>query len=64
MSDESPASPDLASFDLALSFAPAWVKEATTQGGPPNSNDYGYLWWLNTKAGKSDLPRSSYSAVS
>jgi len=40
----------------------AWLKEATTQGGPPNSTDYGYLWWLNTKAGKSDLPRSSYSA--
>jgi CubicO group peptidase (beta-lactamase class C family) len=28
-----------------------WVKEATTQGGPPNSGDYGFLWWLNTKGG-------------
>jgi CubicO group peptidase (beta-lactamase class C family) len=40
----------------------SWIKQATTQGGPPNSNDYGYLWWLNTKAGKRDLPRTSYSA--
>jgi CubicO group peptidase (beta-lactamase class C family) len=38
----------------------AWVKEATTQGGP--GVDYGYLWWLNSKGGKADLPRTSYSA--
>jgi CubicO group peptidase (beta-lactamase class C family) len=40
----------------------SWIKRATTRGGPPNSNDYGYLWWLNTKGGKPDLPRTSYSA--
>jgi len=40
----------------------AWVKQATTAGGAANSPDYGYLWWLNTKGGKADIPRTSYSA--
>ena len=40
----------------------AWVKEATTRGGPPNSNDYGYLWWLNTKGGTKGVPTTSYQA--
>ena len=34
----------------------SWIKEATTRGGPPNSNDYGYLWWLNTKGGARGVP--------
>lgn len=37
----------------------AWIAQATTPGGPSN-NDYGYLWWLNTKS--KDLPRTSYAA--
>ena len=40
----------------------AWVTEATTRGGPPNSNDYGYLWWLNTKGGTKGVPTTSYQA--
>src|SRR6185436_2010421 len=40
----------------------SWIKEATTQGGPANSNDYGYLWWLNTKGGNKGVPTSSYTA--
>jgi CubicO group peptidase (beta-lactamase class C family) len=55
----------------------AWVNEATAQGGPPNSGDYGYLWWLNTKVASTPqrgrggrgpapqyppLPASSYQA--
>jgi CubicO group peptidase (beta-lactamase class C family) len=40
----------------------SWIKQATTQGGPPNSNDYGYLWWLNTKGGNKGVPTASYQA--
>lgn len=40
----------------------SWVKQATAQGGPPNSNDYGYLWWLNTKGGNKGVPTTSYQA--
>ena len=40
----------------------SWIKQATTQGGPANSNDYGYLWWLNTKGGNKGVPTSSYTA--
>ena len=40
----------------------SWIKEATTRGGPPNSNDYGYLWWLNTKGGNRGVPTTSYQA--
>jgi len=43
----------------------AFVKEALTAGGAPNSpgNGYGYLWWLNT-TGKAlpGLPTNAYSA--
>lgn len=39
-----------------------WIKQATTQGGPVNSNDYGYLWWLNTKGGSPGVPTTSYQA--
>jgi CubicO group peptidase (beta-lactamase class C family) len=43
----------------------AFVKEALTPGGAPNSpgNGYGYLWWLNT-TGKAlaGLPGNAYSA--
>jgi CubicO group peptidase (beta-lactamase class C family) len=38
------------------------VRQATTRGGPSNSNDYGYLWWLNTKGGSKGLPTTSYQA--
>jgi CubicO group peptidase (beta-lactamase class C family) len=40
----------------------SWIKQATAQGGPANSNDYGYLWWLNTKGGNKGVPTSSYQA--
>ena len=40
----------------------SWIKQATTQGGPANSNDYGYLWWLNTKGGSKGVPAGSYTA--
>jgi CubicO group peptidase (beta-lactamase class C family) len=44
---------------------PAFVKEALTPGGAPNSpgNGYGYLWWLNT-TGKAlaGLPTNAFSA--
>jgi CubicO group peptidase (beta-lactamase class C family) len=40
----------------------SWIKQATTQGGPANSNDYGYLWWLNTKGGNKGVPTSSFQA--
>jgi len=44
---------------------PAFVKEALTPGGAPNSpgNGYGYLWWLNT-SGKAlaGLPTNAFSA--
>ncbi len=39
-----------------------WVRQATTRGGPANSNDYGYLWWLNTKGGSKGVPTTSYTA--
>lgn len=43
----------------------AYVKEALTAGGAPNSpgNGYGYLWWLNT-TGKAlaGMPTTAYSA--
>ncbi len=43
----------------------AFVKEALTNGGAPNSpgNGYGYLWWLNT-SGKAlvGLPTNAFSA--
>jgi len=43
----------------------AYVKEALTSGGAPNSpgNGYGYLWWLNT-SGKAlaGLPTNAFSA--
>lgn len=39
-----------------------WVRRATTRGGPENSNDYGYLWWLNTKGGSKGVPTTSYTA--
>ena len=32
------------------------------RGGPENSNDYGYLWWLNTKGGTKSVPTTSFSA--
>jgi len=40
----------------------SWIKQATTRGGPENSNDYGYLWWLNTKGGNKGVPTTSYTA--
>jgi len=41
----------------------AWLKQATTAGGP-GGNDYGYLWWLNTNGkARPDTPKSSYAAV-
>lgn len=40
----------------------AWIAQATTRGGPPNSNDYGYLWWLNTKGGNPAVPTTSVQA--
>jgi CubicO group peptidase (beta-lactamase class C family) len=44
---------------------PAFVKDALTPGGAPNSpgNGYGYLWWLNT-TGKAlpGMPTNAYSA--
>ena len=40
-----------ASGATSRSSRPAYVKEALTSGGAPNSpgNGYGYLWWLNTQ---------------
>jgi CubicO group peptidase (beta-lactamase class C family) len=38
----------------------SWIKEATTRGGP--ANDYGYLWWLNTKGGNKGVPTTSFQA--
>lgn len=40
----------------------AWVQQATARGGPANSNDYGLLWWLNTKGGTKGVPTTSYQA--
>lgn len=40
----------------------SWIKQATTRGGPPNSDDYGYLWWLNTKGRDQGVPTTSYQA--
>ncbi|MEQ1912333.1 MAG: serine hydrolase domain-containing protein [Vicinamibacterales bacterium] len=40
----------------------SWIAQATTRGGPANSNDYGYLWWLNTKGGTKGVPTTSFQA--
>jgi CubicO group peptidase (beta-lactamase class C family) len=40
----------------------SWIRQATTRGGPTNSNDYGYLWWLNTRGGNKGVPTTSYQA--
>jgi CubicO group peptidase (beta-lactamase class C family) len=40
----------------------SWITQATTRGGPENSNDYGYLWWLNAKGGTKGVPTTSYQA--
>jgi CubicO group peptidase (beta-lactamase class C family) len=40
----------------------SWIKQATTVGGAPNSPDYGYLWWLNTKGANRGVPTTSYRA--
>ncbi len=41
----------------------AWIKQATTAGGP-SKNDYGYLWWLNSKgAAWPDAPKTSFAAL-
>jgi CubicO group peptidase (beta-lactamase class C family) len=40
----------------------AWITQASTRGGPPNSNDYGYLWWLNSKGGNRGVPTTSFQA--
>jgi len=40
----------------------SWIKQASTRGGPPNSNDYGYLWWLNSKGGNRGVPTTSFNA--
>ena len=66
------SSRDHARFGLLLSrtgkwngkqlVSASWIKQATTQGGPPNSNDYGYLWWLNTKGGNRGVPTTSFQA--
>lgn len=39
-----------------------WIRQATTRGGPANSNDYGYMWWLNTRGGSKGVPTTSYQA--
>ena len=40
-----------------------WVEQATTRGGP-GDNDYGYLWWLNSRGQQwPDAPRSSFAAI-
>jgi CubicO group peptidase (beta-lactamase class C family) len=40
-----------------------WVAQATARGGPAD-NDYGYLWWLNTRGHQwPDAPRSSFAAI-
>lgn len=39
---------------------PAYVKEAVTAS--KNGPDYGFLWWLNTKAGAKTLPTNSFQA--
>ena len=40
----------------------SWIAQATTKGGPANSNDYGYLWWLTTKGGTKGVPTTSFQA--
>ena len=40
----------------------SWIHRATAKGGPENSNDYGYLWWLNTKGGTKGVPTTTFSA--
>ncbi|MBM3771463.1 MAG: serine hydrolase [Acidimicrobiia bacterium] len=39
-----------------------WIRQATIRGGPANSNDYGYMWWLNTTGGSKGVPTTSYEA--
>jgi CubicO group peptidase (beta-lactamase class C family) len=41
----------------------AWIKAATTRGGPGNV-DYGYLWWLNSQGENwPDAPKTSFAAL-
>ena len=41
----------------------AWIKAATTRGGPGDV-DYGYLWWLNSRGDNwPDAPKTSYAAL-
>src|SRR5262249_12091755 len=41
----------------------SWITQATTAGGPED-NDYGYLWWLNTKGkARPGTPKNSFAAV-
>jgi CubicO group peptidase (beta-lactamase class C family) len=39
---------------------PAYVKEALTPSA--NGDDYGFLWWLNTKGRSKGLPTNAYEA--
>jgi CubicO group peptidase (beta-lactamase class C family) len=41
----------------------AWIKAATTRGGPGDV-DYGYLWWLNSQGDNwPDAPKTSFAAL-
>ena len=40
----------------------SWWNEALTPSTVPNSPDYGYLWWLNTRKGSASAPASSFQA--
>ena len=41
----------------------AWIKAATTRGGPGDV-DYGYLWWLNSRGETwPDAPKTSFAAL-
>ena len=41
----------------------AWIKAATTRGGPGDV-DYGYLWWLNSQGENwPDAPKTSFAAL-
>jgi CubicO group peptidase (beta-lactamase class C family) len=41
----------------------AWIKAATTRGGP-GDGDYGYLWWLNSQGDSwPDAPKTSFAAL-
>ena len=39
-----------------------WWTDALTPSTVPNSPDYGYLWWLNTKKGSQSAPATSFQA--